>query len=272
MKRREFLGAVAGAAAAWPLSVRAQKPALVGFLQPGSPADSGHYVAAFLAGLGETGHREGDSFGIEYRWAEGRYEQLPQLAADLVARGVAVIAAGGPPAVLAAKSATSTVPIVFISDDVVSQGLVGSLSRPGGNLTGVSVFETGAIWGKRLGLLHELIPGADPIAMLVDPEKGAELATRETVAAAGALGMRISFVTTATDRNIEEAFASASRRGFDAFIFSSQPFFTVRHDAIVALAARYAVPAMYGWPEYVAAGGLISYGSRLSDAWHQLGV
>jgi len=210
---------------------------------------------------------------IEYRWAEGRYEELPRFAAELADRPVAVIAVGGPPAVLAAKSATSTIPIVFIAgDDPVKEGLVASLNRPGGNLTGVTVFTTAAMWSKRLELLRDLIPKAASAAILVNPQDVSNPDMVEMMPAARALGLKLTFVPAATDREIEAAFAAAAERRIEALLVSDRPFFTVRHNYIVALAARHALPTVYGWREYVAAGGLISYGSSLTDAWHQVGV
>ena len=274
IKRRDFI-TLLGGAAAWPLAARAQQPAMpvVGFLQPGSPADSRHYAVAFLQGLKASGYVEGESVAIEYRWAEGRYEQLPRFAVDLVNRKVAVIAVGGPPAALAAKSATSTIPIVFIAgDDPVMEGLVASLNRPGGNLTGATVFTTAAMWSKRLELLRDLIPQAASAAILVNPQDASNPDMAQMMPAARALGLKLSFLPAATDADIETAFAAAVERRIEALLVSDRPFFTVRHNYIVALAARDALPAVYGWREYVAAGGLISYGSSLTDAWHQVGL
>ena len=191
IKRRDFI-TLLGGAAAWPLAARAQQPAMpvVGFLQPGSPADSRHYAVAFLQGLKASGYVEGESVAIEYRWAEGRYEQLPRFAVDLVNRRVAVIAVGGPPAALAAKSATSTIPIVFIAgDDPVMEGLVASLNRPGGNLTGATVFTTAAMWSKRLELLRDLIPQAASAAILVNPQDASNPDMAQMMPAARALGL-----------------------------------------------------------------------------------
>jgi putative tryptophan/tyrosine transport system substrate-binding protein len=274
VKRREFI-TLLGGAVAWPLVAHAQQPAMpvVGFLQPGSPADSRHYAAAFLQGLKANGYVEGESVAIEYRWAEGRYERLPQFAADLVNRKVAVIAAGGPPATLAAKSATSAIPIVFIGgDDPIKEGLVASLNRPGGNLTGVTVFTTAAMWSKRLELLRDLIPKATSAAVLVNPQDASNPDTTEMMPAARTLGLKLSFLTAGTDADIEAAFAAAAERRIEALLVSDRPFFTVRHDYVVALAARHGLPAVYGWREYVTAGGLMSYGSSLTDAWNQVGL
>jgi putative ABC transport system substrate-binding protein len=274
LRRRAFITLLGGAAATWPLAAHAQQAAMpvIGFLQPGSPADSRHYRAAFLQGLQANGYVEGENVSIEYRWGEGHYERLPQFAADLVNRRVAVLAAGGPPAMLAAKAATSTIPIVFISGDPIKEGLVASLNHPGGNLTGVAVFDTAAMWSKRLELLHVLMPKAASAAFLVSPQDAAEPDLTEMMPAARTLGMQLSFLTVTTEADIEAAFATAVARRIEALLISTKPFFTVRHDRIVALSARHTLPAVYGWREYVAAGGLMSYGSSLTDAWRQVGI
>jgi putative ABC transport system substrate-binding protein len=274
MRRREFITLVGGAAAAWPLTARAQQSLrpVVGFLNPGSRADFGHHAEAFLKGLKESGFTEGEKITVEYRWAEGRYERLPQYAEELVKLRVAVIAVGSPPATFAVKSATSTIPIVFITaDDPVKDGFVTSFNRPGGNLTGVTVFTTAAMWNKRLELLHDLMPKAASAAILVNPRDAANPDTTEMTLAARKLGLGLSFLSASTDDDLEAAFAIAIERHIDALVISDQPFFTARHHRIVALAARYTLPAVYGWREYVSAGGLISYGSSLTDAWHQVG-
>jgi putative ABC transport system substrate-binding protein len=274
MRRREFITLVGGAAA-WPLAARAQQTSLqvIGFLQPGSPSDSGHYAKAFLQGLQVNGFTEGKNVVVEYRWAEGQYGRMPQLAADLVNRGVAAIAAGGPGATFAAKAATSTIPIVFIGgSDPVKEGLVASLNRPGGNLTGATVFTTPAMWSKRLELLRDLKPEAASAAILVNPQDTTDPELTDMMPAARALGMQLSFLTATNEADIETAFITAAERRIEALLVSDKPFFTVRHGHIVALAARHALPAVYGWREYVAAGGLMSYGSSLTDAWHQVGL
>jgi putative tryptophan/tyrosine transport system substrate-binding protein len=275
VRRRTFVAVIGAAAALCPIVGVAQQRAirLVGLLLPGSPADSGHYAAAFAQGLRETGYSEGENVTIESRWAEGRYERLPQLATDLVNRGVAVIAAGGPQATLAAKSATSTVPIVAVLGDAATLlGLVGSLSRPQGNITGVAPFITAVIWGKRLELLREMIPNATVVAILTVPNDPSNPRIDELTPAAGALGMQLLPVTASTDAEIEDAFGTAVHGQSHGLLVSDQPFFTVRHDRIATLAARHALPAIYAWREYVAGGGLISYGSSLVDAWRQVGV
>jgi putative ABC transport system substrate-binding protein len=210
---------------------------------------------------------------IESRWAQGRYDRLPQLATDLVNRGVAVIAAGGPQATLAAKSATSTVPIVAVLGDAATLlGLVGSLNRPQGNLTGVAPFITALIWGKRLELLREMIPNATVVAILTVPNDPSNPRMNELTPAARALGIQLLPVTASTEAEIEDALAAAVHGQSNGLLVSDQPFFTVRHDRIAALAARNALPTIYAWREYVAGGGLISYGSSLADAWRQVGV
>ncbi len=274
MRRRKFIALVGGAAATWPLVARTQpspRP-VVGFLNPGAQADFEHHAAAFLKGLKQSGFTEGHNITVEYHWAEGHYERLPQHAEELVRHKVAVIAVGSPPATFAAKSATSTIPIVFIvADDPVKDGLVTSFNQPGGNLTGVTVFTTAATWNKRLELLHELVPKAASAAILVNPRDAANPNTTEMTLAAGRLGLGLSFLTVSTDADLEAAFATAVERHISALVISDQPFFTARDHRIVALAARHALPAVYGWREYVAAGGLISYGSSLTDAWQQVG-
>jgi putative tryptophan/tyrosine transport system substrate-binding protein len=234
-------------------------------------ADFGHHAEAFLKGLKESGFTEGENTTIEYRWAEGRYERLSQHAEELVRLRVAVIAVGSPPAAFAAKSATSTIPIVFITaDDPVKDGLVTSFNRPGGNLTGVTVFTTAAMWNKRLELVHDLMPKAASAAILINP-RDANPDTTEMPLAARKLGLGLSFLTASTDADLDAVFAAAVERRIDAVLISDQPFFTARHRRIVDLAARRTLPAVYGWREYVAAGGLVSYGSSLTDAWQQVG-
>jgi putative ABC transport system substrate-binding protein len=262
-------------AAVWPLPATAQQSArpTVGFLQPGSPADSQHYAAAFQRGLKANGYVDGENVTTEYRWAEGSYERLPRLVEELVNRKVAVIAAGGPPATLAAKAAASTIPIVFITgDDPIRGGLVASFNRPGGNLTGVTVFATAAMWSKRLELLHDLMPRATSVAIIANPQDPAGPSVADMVPAARVLGIELTLLTATTDAEIEAAFAAAVERRIEALLVSDRPFFTVRHKQIAALEARYALPVVHGWREHVAAGGLMSYGSSLSDAWHQVGL
>jgi putative ABC transport system substrate-binding protein len=223
--------------------------------------------------LQEIGYVEGESVTIEYRWAEGSYERLPQLAGELVNSKVAVIAAGGPPATLAVKAATSTIPIVFITgDDPIKEGLIASFSRPGGTLTGVTVFATAPMWSKRLELIRELLPKATSVAILANPQDPAGPDMNEMTIAARSLGLQLSLLSATGDADIEAAFATAAERKIKALLISDRPFFTVRHNQIAALAARHALPAVYGWREHVASGGLMSYGSSLADAWHQVGL
>jgi putative ABC transport system substrate-binding protein len=274
MRRRDFISLVGGSAVAWPLAARAQQSVrpVVGFLNPGSAADFGHLVESFLQGLKQSGFSEGENIAVEYHWAEGRYERLPQHAQELVKHKAAVIAVGSAPAIFAAKSVTSTIPIVFIAaGDPVKDGFVASFNRPGGNLTGVTVFTTAAMWNKRLELLHDLTPKAASAAMLVNPLDPANPDMTQMTLAARKLGLGLSFLTASTDANLEAAFAAVVERHIDALVISDQPFFTARHHRIVALAAHYTLPTVYGWREYVADGGLISYGSSLTDAWHQVG-
>jgi putative tryptophan/tyrosine transport system substrate-binding protein len=271
--RREFITLLGGAAAAWPIASRAQSiKSRVGFLNPGSQADFGHHAEAFLNGLKHSGFNEGENIKVEYRWAEGRYDRLPQQAQELVKLGAAVIAVGSPPATFAAKSATSTIPIVFITaDDPVKDGFVTSFNRPGGNLTGVTVFTTAAMWNKRLELLHEVLPKASSAAILLNPRDPGNPDTTEMTLAARELGVGLVFLAASTDADLEAAFATAVERNINALVLSDQPFFTARRRRIVGLAAHYRLPAIYGWREYVAGGGLMSYGSSLADAWREVG-
>jgi putative ABC transport system substrate-binding protein len=275
MKRREFISLLGGMSVAWPLPLRAQQPAMpvVGFLHGASAWEFAHVAAAFRQGLSETGHVEGRNVFIDYRWAEGRYERLPSLAADLVARRVAIIAAGGQ-AAGPAKAATATIPIVFAAGaDPVKAGLVASFNRPGGNLTGVVLlaYELGA---KRLEVLREAAPNAKTIAILVNPSGGADSETdmRKVEAAARAVGQQIAIVKAGSERDLDDAFAMLVRRGAGALLVMADPFFNSRREQIVALAARHAIPAIYEWPEFAAAGGLMSYGSSITDAYRLMGV
>lgn len=270
MRRRDFIAGAA--AAALPLAGRAQqrRPPLVGFLRPGSPTETGTYLAAFLQGLKEQGFLEDENVAIEYRFAEGRNERLPALAADLVDRGVAVIVAGGPAATFTAKSATSTIPIVFVAGDPANADfldLFGSFNRPKGNLTGFPVFDTSAIYGKRLELVRELMPGASSAVMLVDPNERVGPDIGAMISAARSLGLLLSIAPANTNADLETAFVAAAERHADALLVSLTSFFTVRREKIVALAARHAMPTVYAWRDYVAASGLISYGSSLTEVW-----
>jgi putative ABC transport system substrate-binding protein len=274
--RRELLVALGGAAAAWPLAARAQQPAMpvVGFLNSTSPGLYAHLVAAFRKGLGDTGYVEGKNVTIEYRWAEGQYDRLPALAADLVRRQVAVIAAcGGEPSVLAAKAATSTIPILFITGgDPVKLGIVASLNRPGGNVTGVSIFYS-VLGPKRLALLQELVHKIAVVGVVANPRFAyTEEETKDVLAAGVALDKQIHIATASTEDEIDAAFASLVERRVDALMVAVDPFFVSRRGRFIALAAHHAIPVMYFSRDFAADGGLISYGPNLAEAYHQIGV
>ena len=276
MKRREFMAVLGGAAATWPLSVRAQQAAMpvIGFLNGASPVPFASFVAAFRDGLSEMGYVEGRNVAIEYRWAEGQNDRLPALAADLVRRQVSVIAAtGGNAQAVAAKTATAAIPIVFSGGgDPVKLGLVASLSRPGGNATGVNMF-TSALEPKRLGLLRELVPGAALIAVLVNPNSpNIETQLKDLQEAARAVGQQIHILHGSSERELDTAFATLTQLRAGALLIGSDPFFNSRRDELVALAARYAIPAIYEWREFAAAGGLMSYGTNLAEGYRQVGI
>jgi putative tryptophan/tyrosine transport system substrate-binding protein len=274
MRRREFIAGLGGAAA-WPLVARAQQTAMpvVGFLSSRSPDDSAHLVATFREGLGETGFVEGRNVAIEYRWAEGNYDRLPALAADLVARQVAVIAATAIAPTLAAKSATAKIPIVFQTGaDPVQFGLVNSLSRPEGNVTGVAIM-TNTLAPKQLEVLHEVVPTATLVAWLVNPKNPiAETDTQNVKSAAGTLGQQIIVLDASNDSELDAAFSALAQQHAGSVLVQSDPFLNSRPDKIAALAARYAVPVLHQWREFPAAGGLMSYGTSLTDAFRQLGI
>jgi putative tryptophan/tyrosine transport system substrate-binding protein len=275
MKRREFITLLGGAAALWPLIARAQQPAMpvIGFLNSASPGPFALLLAAFHQGLNDGGYVEGQNVTIEYRWAEGDYDRLPELAEDLVRRQVTVIAAtGGAVSARAAKAATTTIPVLFIGGaDPVGAGLVSSFNRPGGNVTGVSTY-TSELGPKRLELLRELVPKATKIAMLVNSEN---IADRQDVqdmeAAMQVAGVPLLTLRARIETEFEPAFVSASQQGAHALLVSSDAFFNSRRAQLVALAARYAVPAAYAWSEYAKAGGLMSYGTSLPGAYRQIG-
>jgi putative ABC transport system substrate-binding protein len=276
LQRREFITLLGGAAAVWPLSARAQQPAMpvVGFLNSTSPTAWAHLVAAFRQGLSEMGYVEHRSVGIEWRWAEGRYERLPALAADLVHRQVAVIAAtGGLGPVLAAKAATTVIPIVFTTgQDPVETGLVASLNRPGGNLTGVNLFVS-QMEGKRLGLLRELVPTAALIGVLLNPTNPpAERQLKGVQEAARAIGQQLHILHASSEGDLAAAFATLGQLRAGALLVVADPFFNSRRDDIIGLAARHAIPAIYEQREHVVAGGLMSYGTSLSDGYRQAGL
>jgi putative ABC transport system substrate-binding protein len=275
VKRREFISLVGGAAAMWPLMARAQQAVpTIGFLGSVSAISQALPVSAFRQGLSEQGFIEGQNVVIEFRWADGRYERLPALAVELVQRGVAVLAgAGGDSVALAAKSATTTIPIVFnTGTDPVQLGLVASLNRPAGNLTGISQL-SGDLTAKRLQLARELVPGAAVIAILVNPNNpntGNRVA--ETQRAARAIGIQLHVAHAGAEGNFEAAFADIARKRADALVVSPDPFLNSRAPELASLAARHAIPAVYGWPEYVSAGGLISYGTNLADVYRLVGT
>jgi len=272
--RREFMALVAGAAA-WPLAARAQQPAmpLIGFLNQEAAELTGHNVNGFRKGLSESGFVENQNVGIEYRWAEGRYELLPQFAADLVNRKVAVIASAFFPATLAAKAATSTIPIVFITGvDPVAAGLVASLSRPGGNLTGLSNFNTRLI-AKRFELLHQVVPRAETIAVLVNPKSPATRTIEaEARTAAQTLGLRVDMLAAGAEDEINAAFAAAVQRGAGALLVGGDAYFNSRRAQLIALAARHGLPANFDRKEIAMAGGLMSYGMNNFDMYRQVAI
>jgi putative ABC transport system substrate-binding protein len=277
VKRREFITLLGGAAAAWPLAARAQQPTMpvIGWLHPTSPDIRTDSLRAFRQGLKETGYVEGENVAIEYRWAENQLDRLPGLAAELVQRRVAVIAAtGGTRSATAAKAATTTIPIVFdVGDDPVRLGLVASLARPGGNLTGINFF-TVELAAKRLELLRQLMPAAIRIAVLVDPTFAAttESTLRDVEAAARAMGLQIQVLNASISGEINAAFAAVGRARPDALFVGISPFLTDRRVQLAQLAARHAVPAIYQDRAHAEVGGLISYGASLTDAYHQVGV
>jgi putative tryptophan/tyrosine transport system substrate-binding protein len=276
VKRRQFISLLGGATVSWPLGARAQQPAMpvVGFLHSASPGPFASAVDAFRRGLNETGYIEGQNVAIEYRWAEGQYNRLPALAADLVRRQVSVIVAmaGNGPA-QAAKAATANIPIVFVSGgDPVSGGLVASINRPGGNVTGVSWIAT-ALVPKQLELLRESTRNPALIGALVNPSyPDHDLQLRELQEGGAAIGKEINIVRAATAPDIDTAFASLVQKRTDALIVANDPFFVSRRDQIVALAASHRIPAMYFSREFTEAGGLLSYGASLIDAARQGGV
>jgi putative tryptophan/tyrosine transport system substrate-binding protein len=273
MRRREFISLIGGAAA-WPVAARAQRPGVpvIGFLRSTSLADSTQFVTAFRQGLKEAGFVEGQNVAIELRFAEGRSDRLPGLVADLIHKSVAVIVANNPAAVVA-KAATITVPIIFITgSDPVRDGLVASLSRPGGNMTGV-VFIVSDLGAKRLELLRQLVPNATTIGVLVNPNTPeTEAERRDLLAASLRVGQQLSILDVGSDRDIENAFATLVQRGAGAALIGAGPFLTSHRQQLVALAARSRLPTMYPLREYIAAGGLISYGASITEAYRQAGV
>jgi putative ABC transport system substrate-binding protein len=272
--RRAFITLLGGAAAAWPLAVRAQQPAMpvVGFMNGGSPEAQVRVFTAFRQGLNEAGYIENQNVRIEERWAEGQYDRLPGMAADLVRRNVVVIAATSTPAALAAKAATGIVPIVFeTSFDPISLGLVTSFNRPGGNATGVTRLGSELV-SKRLGLLHDTIPAAKIIALLLDSNFPGEKQSRDMQEAAHALSLQIHIVKAYTEAEIDSAFAAMAQARAGAFVVGNSVLFLRRAEQIAALAARHALPGIYQFREFAAAGGLMSYGASITDAYRQAGV
>ena len=274
MQRRGFITLLGGAAATWPLAARAQQKAMpvIGYLNTGSPDTNPPLLAAFRQGLSETGYVEGQNLAIEYRWAEGHYDRLPALAADLVGRKVDLIMASSPPSALAAKSATSTIPIVFRGGaDPVGDGLVASLARPRGNLTGVG-FGGADLTAKRLELLSELVPQAGVIALLVNPNvSNAEGVIRDLQEAARTKGLQLHVLKASSESEIDTAFASLVQLHAGALVVGADPFLSSRREQLVALASRRAVPSIYAWREFAASGGLISYGPSLTSAFRLVG-
>jgi len=275
MRRREFITTIGGVSLAWPLAVRAQHPAtpVIGFLHGGSAEAYAPIVVAIRQGLKEAGYVEGHNVVIEFRWAEGHYDQLSAMAADLVRRQVGVIVTGGTPAALAAKAATSTIPIVIlVGIDPVQLGLVGSLNRPGGNVTGLVIL-TVELAGKKLELLHAVLPTAAVIAILVNPTTPPSVAEMRAVQdAARSLGLQLHVLNASTESEIDTAFGTLVELRASALVVSVDPFLNSRRAQIVALAARHAVPAVYGIREFTTAGGLMSYGTDLADNYRLCGI
>jgi putative ABC transport system substrate-binding protein len=277
MKRRNFITLLGGAAAAWPLATRAQQPAMpvIGFLRPSSAESVAHLLVAFRAGLKEDGFIEGQNVTIDYRWAEGQDNPLPEIAADVVRRRVAAIVTPGSAAsALAAKAATKTIPIVFSTGiDPVKFGLVASINRPAGNVTGIYHW-AGDLAAKRLRILHELVPGVSEIAVIVNPANSivADTFMREVEVAAGTLGLRAKAFAASNSSDIYAVFANIARQRIGAVLISPDVYFTSRRVQFATLANRYVVPAMFSIREYVEVGGLLSYGRNISDEWRSLGV
>jgi putative ABC transport system substrate-binding protein len=276
MRRRDFMMLFAGTAA-WPIAARAQQSEVpvVGVISGGSADDSADRMRAFRNGLGETGYIEGQNVTVEYHWLDGRYDQLPALMAELIRRRVAVIATpGSTPSSIAAKTATTTVPIVFgVADDPVKLGLVSSLARPGGNATGFNFFMS-EVDAKRLGLLHELVPSAVRVAVLLNPANAnsTEVTLREVQEAARAIGLHLQVLNASTSREIDAAFATLARERPDVLYVAPDGFFVSRRVQFANLTARDQIPTVYSQREYATVGGLMSYGTNISDSYHQVGV
>jgi putative ABC transport system substrate-binding protein len=274
IERRKFLATLGGAAVAWPLAARAQQAAMpvIGFLDSRSPDATAGRLSAFREGLKETGYVEGENVAISYRSAENQNDRLPELAADLIRRRVSVIAAGSTVSAFAAKAATTTIPIVFVAlDDPVRLGLVASLARPGGNMTGIN-FLSAELAAKRLELLRQLVPGAARVGVLVNPTNPAAETIKELIPAAHAMGLQIQICNATTSREIDAAFASFLRERPDALFVSPDPLFTSRRVQLVNTAARHAIPATFSHREFAEVGGLMSYGPNQTDTFRQFGV
>jgi ABC-type uncharacterized transport system substrate-binding protein len=275
MRRREFITLLGGAAVASPLSARAQQPAtpVIGWISSRAASESAYLVTAFRQGLKETGYIEPQNVVLDFRWGDGRYDRLPALATELARRPVTVIVTtGGDPAAQAAKVATVTIPIVFVSgSDPVKVGLVASLNRPGGNITGVHLLIL-AMGAKRLGLLHELVPAANPIGVLTNPNFAGNTQLRDMEEAARSLGLELLVLKASTELEIDAAFSELAQRRIGALLIGSDAFFTIRRSQLAALTLRHGIPAMFDLRENVAAGGLMSYGASLVDGYRQGGI
>jgi putative ABC transport system substrate-binding protein len=276
VRRRDFIKVIVGSAGIWPLSARAQQAAMpvIGFLSSRSPGESAGVVAAFRHGLRETGFIEGQNLGIAFRWAEGHYDRLPALASELVSLPVALLfAAGGTPSAFAAKGATSTIPVVFSAvSDPVEIGLVPSLNQPGGNITGMAIFNA-SLGAKRLELMKELMPNAGVIGYLLNPaDQKSETESKSVVAAARSLGIDVRMLNAKSESELDSAFAGLQGMRVAALVVSGEPFFDSQRERIVGLAAKYAVPTIYAWREYVLAGGLMSYGTDLPESYRQAAI
>jgi ABC-type uncharacterized transport system substrate-binding protein len=274
--RREFITLIGGAAAAWPPAARAQQPAMpvIGFIYSASPDPVAHRLRAFRQGLKESGYVEGENIVIEYRWVENRIDRLPEMVAELIGRRVTVIVAMSTIAAVAAKAANTTIPIVFqAAEDPVRLGVVASLARPGGNATGINVFNA-EVTGKRLGFLRDLVPTAKRVGVLVDPNNAAitESVLRDAESAARTMGLQILVVDATTSREIDAAFATFVREQVDALFVGPSGFFSSRRVQIASQAMRHGIPAAYSQREIPEVGGLLSYGTNLTDAWRQVGV
>ncbi len=275
MKRREFITLLGGAAAAWPRAARAQQPAMpvIGLLYGASPDPVAHRLRAFRQGLKDSGYVEGENVAIEYRWAESQFDRLPEMVADLIRRQVTVIAALNTVAAMAAKAASTTIPIVFLSsEDPVRLGLVASLARPGGNATGINSF-IAELTAKRLGLLHDLVPTANRVGVLVHPaDVLTETTLRDVQPAARAIGLQIQVVNASTSGEIDAAFAAFVREQVDALVIGPGGLFSSRRVHIANQAMRHGIPATYSQREFPEIGGLMSYGTNLTDNWRQVGI